>query len=143
MKNILIITKLLILSLFIAQTPKNNTVFKTDKIVSDSIKYVIDENIKQIEEVKTLKLKNDEELSNLKKLEDEKKQLMKSNLKLVDLLIVKKNNIDKPKVVKKNKKIQYAEKKVYKIDSTCISYVRNGIFGKKKCEKWKYLKYTK
>lgn len=139
MKNLLIFIQISILTLFLSQTPKTD--IKADRFVKsttkDSILIILNDNAQQLEEVKVLKLENDQSLLKLKELQIEKRQLFKSNLKLVDELINKK--------IRKNEKIIYIRNEKtsdYKLDSICVSYNRNSIFGLKKCDKWEYFKYT-
>ena len=146
MRNLLIVIKVLILGIFLAQKPASSKIkIDTSSNVNetkDSIAYLMNKNIKEIEEVKNIKLKNDDALVSLKKLELQKKELMKTNSKLVDQLI---------KIKTTREVISYDKKKAlsllneidYKIDSACISYTRFSILSKKKCDKWEYFKYIK
>ena len=144
MRNLLIVIKVLILGIFLAQKPASIKI-RTDTSsnvneTKDSIAYLMNKNNKEIEEVKNMKLKNDDALVSLKKLEFQKKELMKTNSKLIDQLIKIKTTRE---VISNDKKkaLSLLSKIDYKIDSTCISYTRTRILGKKKCDKWEYFKY--
>lgn len=153
MKNLLTITKILILSFVVAQNPDSMRLDKKSKVettqvdtssTNDQIKNTLIETKKNIEEIRQLKIKNDLELIEIKKIENTRKELKKSNFKLLDLILKRKKITTTPsktKIIYVKSKSNINNTVDVKIDSTCISYSRDGLFSKKKCDKYEYFKY--
>ena len=151
MKNLLIIAKILILGIIVVgQNPDTTKLDNKSKIestqtdissIENEIENTLRETKKNIEEIKEMKIKNDLGLIEIKKIENTRKELKKSNFKLVDLILK-----SKQKTIPSETKIVYLRSKSnnkpdVKIDSACISYSRDGLFSKKKCDKYEYFKY--
>ena len=153
MKNLLTITKILILSFVVAQNPDSMRLDKKSKVettqvdtssTNDQIKNTLIETKKNIEEIRQLKIKNDLELIEIKKIENTRKELKKSNFKLLDLILKRKKITTTPsktKIIYVKSKSNINNTVDVKIDSACISYSRDGLFSKKKCDKYEYFKY--
>ena len=153
MKNLLTITKILILSFVVAQNPDSMRLDKKSKVettqvdtssTNDQIKNTLIETKKNIEEICQLKIKNDLELIEIKKIENTRKELKKSNFKLLDLILKRKKITTTPsktKIIYVKSKSNINNTVDVKIDSTCISHSRDGLFSKKKCDKYEYFKY--
>ena len=148
MKNLLIFVKILILTIVVGQSPDTTALkatvggsIKFDSSTEVKIQTAIRENEKALEEIKQLKLQNDKDLLAIKQMEEERKKIKKSNSRLVDLILKMKSKPSKTEIVyvKKNDIIN---KNSIKTDSTCISYNRGNIFGKKKCDKWEVTRYV-
>ena len=109
MKNLLTITKILILSFVVAQNPDSMRLDKKSKVettqvdtssTNDQIKNTLIETKKNIEEIRQLKIKNDLELIEIKKIENTRKELKKSNFKLLDLILKRKKITTTPSKTK-------------------------------------------
>lgn len=148
MRNLLIIIKIFIIVLFIAQPvkEKDSDVIKDNTIRNEQteirIHQVIRENEQKIAEVQEIRSQNQAEVDKMNKLDIERTKLIKSNRKMVDQ-IVKMSKKIWAKPDRKNTKAPIVNSKIIiKTDSTCVKYGRDNIFDKKKCEKWEYYTYT-
>lgn len=151
MRNLLIVIKILILTLFVAQNPdtavlkKVHDVQKSEKPAVDvekKIDITLKQNAVEIEKIRKLKESNEIEMQKVLKLEQKRKSLLQSIYSNIDkLLLKKKTPLVKEVIYVQNDRNKIGDLTSLKMDSICVSSKRKDIFSKSKCSQWQYYTY--
>lgn len=152
MRNLLIVIKILILTLFVAQNPDTAVLKKVHDIqkfekptvdVEKKIDVTLKQNAVEIEKIRKLKESNEIEMQKVLKLEQKRKSLLQSIYSNIDKLLLKKKVPPVKEViyVQKNDRNKIGDLTSLKMDSICVSSKRKDIFSKSKCSQWQYYTY--